>query len=61
MDHKEQHHLHHEKEREREKKHRKAHEREQEKNAWPIHPTWFVLLGIILTTAAIVVWVFFLA
>lgn len=60
MDHKEQHHLHHQKEREEKKREEKEFERQQELKGWPIHPAWFVVLGIILTVLAIIVWTLFL-
>jgi hypothetical protein len=60
MDHKEQHHLHHQKEREREKKEHRAYERAQEKRFLPFHPAWLVGLGTALVLAAILVWTFLL-
>jgi len=56
MDHKEQHHLHHQKEREHEKELHKAHEHEQEKKLTPIHPAWFVATGIVLIGLVVLVW-----
>jgi hypothetical protein len=60
MDHKEQHHQKHEHEREHEKKEHKAHERQEEKSLLPFHPAWLVVLGIVLTLAAVLVWTFIL-
>jgi len=56
MDHKEQHHEHHVKERERRKKER---EERQGKSAWPIHPGWLLIVGIVATLAAVMIWTFF--
>jgi len=57
MDHKEQHHLKHEKEREHEKKEHKLHEQEQEKKDFlPFHPAWLVAVGIALTLAGVLIW-----
>jgi hypothetical protein len=58
MDHKEQHHQHHEKEREHKKKEHKAHERASGKNWLPVHPAWLAIAGILLTLVAILVWTF---
>ena len=60
MDHQEQHHQHHRKEREHEKAEKKEHEHEQEKKLLPIHPAWFVGIGIVLVVTAILIWTFFL-
>ena len=60
MDHKEQHHQHHIKEREHEKKEHKAHERAHGKNYFPFHPTWWIVIGLGLTLAAVLIWTFFL-
>jgi hypothetical protein len=60
MDHKEQHHLHHQKEREREKKEHKAHERAGEKSTLPFHPAWLVGLGALLVLTAALIWTFLL-
>jgi type VI protein secretion system component VasF len=56
MDHKEQHHLHHEKEREHEKQLHKQHEHEQEKKPTSIHPAWFMAAGIVLIGLVVLVW-----
>jgi hypothetical protein len=61
VDHKERHHLHHEKEREEKKREHAAHEREQEKKGLPIHPGWLLGLGIVLTLLAVLVWTLFLS
>ena len=58
MDHKEQHHEHKRHEREEHKKEKKQHEREQEKSALPFHPLWLLVVGIVLTLTAILVWIF---
>ena len=60
MDHKEQHHLKHEKEREHEKKEHKEHEREQEKRLLPVHPAWLLVAGSVLILLAVLVWTFLL-
>jgi hypothetical protein len=60
MDHKEQHHLKHEKEREHEKKEHQAHERQAEKKALPFHPAWLFAAGAVLALAAVLVWTFLL-
>jgi hypothetical protein len=61
MDHKEQHHLHHEKEREHKKKEHEAYERAQEKKTGlsSIHPAWFVGLGIVLVMSVVLLWTLF--
>ena len=56
MDHKEQHHQHHQKEREHEKKLHKAHEQEEEKKLSSIHPAWFLGAGIVLIGLVVLVW-----
>lgn len=58
MDHKEQHHLKHQKEREHKKAHEKQHEHEEEKQLRVIHPAWFVGLGIVLIGLVVYVWTF---
>jgi len=57
MDHKEQHHLHHQKERERAKKEQKEYERRQEKKFLPVHPIWLGL-GVGLILVALLIWMF---
>jgi hypothetical protein len=56
MDHKEQHHQHHQKEREREIHKRAEHERAAEKSPRSLHPAWYVVLGVGLTLLAVLVW-----
>lgn len=56
MDHKEQHHLKHEKEREHKKALAKQHEHQEEKELRTIHPLWFMVLGIVLIGGVIYVW-----
>jgi hypothetical protein len=56
MDHKEQHHLKHEKEREHEKKERREHERAAEKSLLPFHPAWLAVAGVVLALLAVLVW-----
>ena len=57
MDHKEQHHEHHRHEREEHKKEQKLHEREQEKkSSLPVHPLWLLVVGVVLTLGAVLVW-----
>ena len=60
MDHKEQHHLKHEKERDHEKKEHKTHERQQKKSLLPFHPAWLFVAGFVLVVAALLVWTFLL-
>jgi len=50
------HHEHHRQEREHKKEERKEHEHEQEKQVRKIHPTWFVVVGIILIAGVVLVW-----
>ena len=61
MDHKDQHRQHHQKEREEKKKEQKEYERAREKGALPFHPAWLVVVGIVLTGLAILVWTLFLS
>lgn len=56
MDHKEQHHQHHEKEREEKKKHHAQHEAEAQNQPRTIHPLWFVALGVVLVLLAVAAW-----
>ena len=57
MDHKEQHHLKHQKEREHEKKEHKLHEQQQAKQDFlPFHPAWLVAVGIALAVAGVLIW-----
>ena len=56
MDHKEQHHLEHEKEREHRKKEQREHERRQEKSLLPFHPAWLFAVAAGLTLLAVLVW-----
>jgi hypothetical protein len=58
MDHKEQHHLKHEKEREHEKK---EHERQEEKKLLPIHPAWLFGVALALMLLAVLLWTLFLS
>jgi hypothetical protein len=55
MDHKDQHHQHHDREREHKKEEQKRHEHEMEKQPRFIHPLWFVVVGIILIAGVLVV------
>jgi hypothetical protein len=57
VDHKEQHHQHHEKERQHEIAQRKEQEREHSGGPRKIHPGWFVALGVVLTLLAVLVWI----
>jgi hypothetical protein len=59
MDHHEQHHQHHQKEREREKKERAEHERAEEKETTPIHPAWFLAVGVALVGLVVLGWTLF--
>ena len=56
MDHKEQHHQHHEKQREERKKEHKDYEQAHGKSAWPFHPAWLVVLGVVLVAVALAIW-----
>ena len=56
MDHHEQHHQHHEKERQEEIKHRKQHERQRERTPRSIHPGWYLVIAVVATLAAMLVW-----
>jgi hypothetical protein len=55
MNHQEEHHQHHRKEREQKKKEQAEYEQRQEKRLLPFHPAWLVA-GIALTVAAVLVW-----
>jgi hypothetical protein len=59
MDHKQEHELHHRKEREEKKRHEREHEEELMKKGPAIHPLWFLVLGIILTVGAVLVWIYY--
>ena len=61
MDHKEQHHLKHEKERESEKKEHQRHESEADKTRLPIHPAWLFVVGAVLVLVAVLIWTLLLA
>jgi hypothetical protein len=61
MDHKEQHHLKHEKEREHEKKEHRQHEQQAGKKALPFHPAWLLVAGVVLTLAAVLIWTLLLS
>jgi hypothetical protein len=56
MQHKDQHHIHHEKERERKKKEKAAH---AGKGGLPIHPGWLLVIGIALALVAVIIWTIF--
>jgi hypothetical protein len=56
MDHHEQHHQHHEKEREAKKRHEHEREVREEKKLRVIHPLWLLVLGILATVGAVLVW-----
>jgi type VI protein secretion system component VasF len=58
MDHKEQHHQHHEKEREEAKRHQKERERAEERKPRSIHPLWFLVLGCVLMALVLLLWIF---
>jgi hypothetical protein len=58
MDHKEQHHEHHRHEREEHKKEQKQHEEQQMKKSSLPLPVWLIVLGVVLTLGAVLVWVF---
>jgi hypothetical protein len=60
MDHKEQHHLKHQKERDRKKREQRKHEREAGKSLLPFHPAWLFVAGVVITLAAVLVWTFVL-
>lgn len=57
MDHKEQHHLPHQKEREHAKKEQKEYKRRLEKRILRVHPAWFgLVIGLMLVT--LLIWMF---
>lgn len=56
MDHHEQHAQHHHHEREEKKRHEHERELRQAKQPRTMHPLWFLVMGIILTGAVVVVW-----
>jgi hypothetical protein len=56
VDHKEQHHQHHEKEREHEKKLAAEHERAEEKKLRSVHPGWFVGAAVVFVLVAVLIW-----
>jgi cytoskeletal protein RodZ len=58
MDHQQQHHEHHVKEREHEKKEWKERNRELGGKRHGIHPAWYVVVGVVLVGAAVLVWTF---
>ncbi len=58
MDHKQQHHEHHQKEREHEQREWKEHNREFSGKRHGIHPAWYVVVGVLLVGAAVLVWTF---
>jgi hypothetical protein len=60
MDHKDQHHQHHQKEREHEIHKRQEHERAAEKRPRSLHPAWYVVAGVVLALLALLVWTFIL-
>jgi hypothetical protein len=57
MDHHEQHHQHHQKEREEKKRHEHEHELQEERKPQVIHPLWFLVLGVVATLGAVLVWI----
>ena len=57
MDHQEQRHEHHKKEREHEKQLHKQHGHGPGKGTGRIHPTWFLVLGVVLVSLVVVVWI----
>jgi hypothetical protein len=59
MDHKEQHHLKHEKQREEEKRQHRANEHRAGKRALPFHPAWLLVAGAVLALAAVLIWTLF--
>jgi type VI protein secretion system component VasF len=59
MDRREQHRQHKEKEREQKKKEDQAYEAREEKRRLPV-PAWLMVVGIVLTLAAVYVWMFWL-
>jgi hypothetical protein len=61
MDHKDQHHLKHEKEREHEKKEHRRHEQAAGKKLLPFHPAWLFVVGAVLALVAVLIWTLFLA
>jgi hypothetical protein len=61
MDHKQQHHLKHQKEREHEKKEHQKYEAEAEKTRLPVHPAWLFVVGVVLVLMVVLIWTLFLA
>jgi hypothetical protein len=58
VDHRQEHHQHHRQERERRIAKEKEREREEENLPRVIHPAWFLVLGVVLTVLAVLVWTF---
>lgn len=59
MDHHEQHHQKHEKEREHKKHEQKLHEQAASRKLRSLHPAWFVVIGVVVILAAVLVWTFY--
>ena len=59
MDRKQQHHEHKQKEREHEQSQWKEHNRELAGKRRGIHPAWYIMVGVVLVGAAVLVWTFF--
>ncbi|HEX4588618.1 MAG TPA: hypothetical protein VH120_01735 [Gemmataceae bacterium] len=57
MDHKEQHHQHHEMEREERIREEKRHDAAELKQSTPIHPAWFFVVAAVLVALALAVWI----
>ena len=59
MTHQEEHHQHHRKEREEKKEEQKQHEHENERRLRSLHPAWYLVLGVVVTMIATLIWTFF--
>jgi hypothetical protein len=57
VDHHEQHHQHHRQQREEKIRHEHERELREEKKPRVIHPLWFLVLGVVATVGAVLVWV----
>lgn len=56
MDHQDQHHQRKEKERDEHRKEQREHDSRAVESGSPIHPAWFVAIGVVLVGAVILVW-----
>lgn len=58
MDHQQQHQEHHQKEREHEQRAWKEHNRELAGKRYGMHPAWYIVVGVVVCGAAVLVWTF---